>query len=35
MRNDCLLRSLGGLAEAPEAAIYLRTVNLSFAADFS
>ena len=32
MRNDCLLRSPSGLAEAPEATIYLRTANLNFAA---
>jgi hypothetical protein len=33
MRNDCLIRSLSGLAEVPEATIYLRTANLNFADD--
>jgi hypothetical protein len=33
MHSYWLLQSLGGLAEAPEAAIYLRTANLSFADD--
>jgi hypothetical protein len=32
-RNDCLLRSPGGLSDLTLAASYLRTANLSFADD--